>query len=120
MLSPEAAQTLFTRALGEFAPEWESIVPVTEITNRDPENWLSGIGTFGTTLRHRTSGAIKVLGRRNGGAAGASYHRGISHLVLQAYSERNTDPMSRYLEEVGIASPPLKAGGRKLGSFRAG
>lgn len=119
MLSALEAQTLFSRALSEFAHEWESIVPVTEVTIRDPDNWLSGIGTFGTTLRNRSTGAIKVLGRRNGGAAGATYHRGISHLVLQAYGERNTDPVCRYLEELGIAPTALR-GPRRVGTFRAG
>ena len=120
MLSPEEAQSLFARALAEFAPEWQIIVPVTEVTTRDPDHWASGIWTFGATLRHRSSGAVKVLGRRNGGAAGANYHRGVSHLVLQAYAERNIDPMSRYLDELGIALSALRAPERNLVSFRAG
>lgn len=119
MLSPAEAQGLFAQALAEFAPEWESLVPVAEITARDPNNWLSGMGTFGATLRQRTTGAIKVLGRRHGGAAGASYHRGISRLVLQAYAERNTDPICRYLEELGITIPPTTAA-RRFTAPRAG
>jgi hypothetical protein len=117
MLSPENAEGLFSRALSEFSADWEIIVPMSEVASRDPDGWLSGIWTFGTTLRHRTTGAIKVLGRRHGGAAGASYHRGISHLVLQAYGERNIDPVCRYLEEVGLSS--FKAPPRPLTSFRA-
>jgi len=56
-----------------------------------------------------------VLGRRTGPQP-AGYHRGISHLVLQAYSDRNTDPVRRYLEEVGIG----KASNGRKPAFRAG
>ena len=56
-----------------------------------------------------------MLGRR-AGPEPATYHRGISHLVLKAYSDRNTDPVRRYLEEVGLARE--SSGGRPM--FRAG
>jgi hypothetical protein len=103
MLPQPEAQRLFDHALAEFAPDWEAIVDVKPITIRDRDAWLSGIGTFGVTLRHRPSGAIKVLGRRSGDVQAATYHRGISFLVLQAYGERNTDPIRRYMEEIGLA-----------------
>src|SRR2546425_8336243 len=119
MLSPQSAQGLFTRALAEFAPDWELMVPVSEVSGRDPASWPSGNWTFGATLRHRTTGSIKVLGRRHGGAAGATYHRGLSHLVLQAYGDRNTDPMCRYVEELGIVPSSLQAPQRRLTDFRA-
>ena len=104
MLTRDEAHGLLRRVLAEFAPDWESRGSVTEVTTRDPQHWLSGIGTFGVMLQHRGSGAMKVLGRRAASGAGVSYHRGISFLVLQAYGERNTDPVRRYLEEIGITS----------------
>lgn len=105
MLNRDEAHGLLKRALVEFAPEWDSMGPVSEVTSQDPDNWLSGIGTFGVMLQHRRSGTVKVLGRRTGPASAASvtYHRGISFLVLQAYGDRNTDPVRRYLGEIGVA-----------------
>lgn len=104
MLPRDEAQGLFGRALTEFSPDWDPVGQLTEVTTRDPEHWLSGIGTFGIMLQHRSTGALKVLGRRAGAGPGATYHRGISFLVLEAYSQRNTDPIRRYLEEIGLAS----------------
>lgn len=104
MLARQDAQQLFLRVLSEFAPEWDMDGELAEVTIRDADHWLSGIGTFGVTLRHRKTGAIKVLGRRGGLGANATYHRGISFLVLEAYADRNTDPIRRYLQEVGVAS----------------
>jgi hypothetical protein len=104
MLSRDEAHGLLQQALAEFAPDWESMGAVTEVTTRDPQHWLSGIGTFGVMLQHRGSGAVKVLGRRAGDGSSVSYHRGISFLVLQAYNERNLDPLQRYLDEIGVAS----------------
>jgi hypothetical protein len=113
MLSREEAENLFHRVLAEFAPDWGSMGPLSEVTTRDPQHWLSGIGTFGAMIQHRGTGAVKVLGRRAGAGPGVSYHRGVSFLVLQAYSERNTDPIRRYLEEIGVAAP-----GRSLSALR--
>lgn len=115
MLAREDAQRLFLRVLSEFAPEWELVGDVGEVTIRDPEHWLSGIGTFGVTVRHRRTGALKVLGRRAGLGTEVSYHRGISFLVLEAYADRNTDPIRRYLQEVGVA--PLQP--HPLSAFKA-
>jgi len=115
VLSREDAQRFLLGALGEFAPDWEPVGDVTEVTAQDPNAWLSGVGTFGVILRHRSTQEVKVLGRRSGPQP-ASYHRGISQFVLTAYSDRNTDPVRRYLEEVGIARP---SGGRRP-AFRAG
>lgn len=102
MLPREEARRLFALALSEFAPEWEVVGEMAEVTIRDSNHWLSGAGTFAATLRHRASGAAKMLGRRAGGEAGCAYHRGVSFLVLEAYAERNTDPVRRYLEEIGV------------------
>jgi len=115
MLTRDNAQRFLIGALAEFAPDWEPISDMSELTGQDPDVWLSGVGTFGVILRHRSTNALKVLGRR-AGPEPATYHRGISHLVLQAYSDRNTDPVRRYLEEVGLARE--SSGGRPM--FRAG
>lgn len=114
MLQRDQAHTLLEAALREFAADWDVIGECVEVTLRNPDHWLSGIGTFGCTLRHRGSGALKVLGRRAGDEPGAAYYRGLSFLVLEAYAERNTDPIRRFLDEVGIlATPP-----RPLAQFR--
>lgn len=112
MLPRQDAQELFHRALAEFAPGWEPVGELTEVTTRDPEHWLSGIGTFGVMLQHRDTGILKVLGRRAGAGPGATYHRGISFLVLEAYGQRNTDPIRRYLEETGLTRRPSDASRR--------
>lgn len=112
MLSRDEAQEIFRRVLTEFAPEWEPIGPLTEVTTRDPHHWLSGIGTFGVMLQHRGTGAIKSLGRREGAGPGVTYHRGVSFVVLEAYGERNTDPIRRYLEEIGVAQRPARSSAR--------
>jgi hypothetical protein len=104
VLSHDEAQRLLTLALREMAPDWELAGHCTELAIHDPNVWPSGVGTFGVTLRHRSSGALKVLGRRAGPEPNASFHRGVSFLVLEAYAARNVDPMRRYLEEIGLIS----------------
>jgi hypothetical protein len=119
MLLREDAEQLLAMALKEFAPDWEIVDPVTEVTIRDQDHWLSGIGTYGTTLRNRHTSAVKVLGRR-GGDDPANHHRGVSYLVLEAYGDRNTDPIWRYFQEVCVAEcqkGPRRAGLR-LGAGR--
>jgi hypothetical protein len=103
MLSRHDADRMFRSILGEFAPDWHPVGEITEVTVRDPEHWLSGNGTFAVMLQHRASGGLKVLGRRAGAGPGATYHRGISFAVLQAYGDRNMDPVRRYLDEIGLA-----------------
>jgi hypothetical protein len=102
MISREDARRLFRLALEDFAPPWEISVDLTEVTIRDPYHWLSGIGTFGATLRHPVRGTLKVLGRRRGPEQGATFHRGISGLVLEAYLEGSPDPLWRYLREIEV------------------
>jgi hypothetical protein len=106
MISREEARRAFGLALETFAKPWTLAADLTEVTIRDPGHWLSGIHTFRTTLRHPTTGALKVLGRRNGTPADATYHRGVSGLVLQAYLEGAADPIRRYLEEIEVISAP--------------
>jgi hypothetical protein len=96
---------LFERAVAEFAPGWMVTDGLHELSVRDPDHWLSGSGSFGATLRHRLSGALKVLGHRHGPVPGVECFRGVSYRVLDAYRERTTDPMLRFLQEIGVAAP---------------
>jgi hypothetical protein len=112
MITREEARRLFRLALETFAPGWEIVADLTEVTLREPQHWLSGIGTFGATVRDRATGAVKVLGRRHGPEPNATFHRGISRLVIEAYGEGTHDPIHRYLHEIGVAAvEPLPRGG---------
>jgi hypothetical protein len=103
MIGRDDARRLLQLALDEFAPRWEIAADPVEVTIRDPHHWLSGIGTFGATLRDRTTGSVRVLGRRTGPEVGAAFHRGISGMVLEAFLEGSADPIQRYLREIGVA-----------------
>jgi hypothetical protein len=105
MLLPEQVQRLFQLALVEFAPDWEIAGVSAELSLHDPEHWVSGLGTFGLILRNRAKGGIKVLGWRTGEIPRATYHRGVSYRVLEAYADRITDPVRRYFEEIGFTVP---------------
>lgn len=102
MLVREQAQKLFESALAEFARDWQIAGACIELSLHDPEHWASGLGTFGLVLRNRKTGAAKILGWRNGEFRNATYHRGISYRVLEAYADRIIDPIRRYFDEVGI------------------
>ena len=122
MISRDDARRLLQRALEEFAPQWELCSDPRQVTIQDPHHWLSGIGTFGVTLRERATGTMKVLGRRGGPEAGATFHRGISGLVLEAYGDGSRDPIRRYLQEIGAAEtsfPPGRPAKSALRSFTA-
>ncbi len=106
MLLPEQVLRLFQLALVEFAPDWEIAGESAELSLHNPEHWVSGLGTFGLILRSRGTGRVKVLGWRTGEIKNASYHRGISYRVLEAYADRITDPIRRYFEEIGIVTAP--------------
>lgn len=105
MLLPEQVQRLFELALAEFAPDWEIAGVCDELSLHNPEHWVSGIGTFGLALRHRKTRAARILGWRAGEFLNATYHRGISYRVLEAYADRITDPIRRYFEEIGLILP---------------
>ena len=105
MLLPAQAQRLVQLALVEFAPDWEIAGVCAELSLHNPEHWVSGLGTFGLILRSRGADGIKVLGWRTGEIPDATYYRGISYRVLEAYADRITDPIRRYFEEVGIVAP---------------
>ncbi len=104
MVSCHDADRMVRCVLDEFAPDWHLVGAVTAVTVHDPEHWLSGNGTFGVMLQHRGNGRLKVLGRRAGAGPDATYHRGISFVVLEAYAQRNMDPIRRYLDEIGLAT----------------
>lgn len=109
MLAPSQAQVLFERALVELAPDWSVTAPCEELALHHPDHWPSGIGTFGFTLHHRAAEPAKVLGRRSGGGSGATYHRGVSYRVLEAYADGVRDPIRRYLEEIGALTEPRRS-----------
>lgn len=98
-------QRLLEAALREFGPDWEVASECSPINAGDPNHWPSGTRSFQVTLRHRATGARKILGRRTAGDAAARCHRGLAQLVISAYGERNTDPIRRYFGEIGIAAP---------------
>ena len=106
MLLPEQVQRLFQLALVEFAPDWEIAGQSAELSLHSPEHWVSGIGTFGLILRSRGTGTVKVLGWRTGKIKNATYHRGVSYRVLEAYADRITDPIRRYFEEIAVTASP--------------
>jgi hypothetical protein len=118
MISRDEARRLLQLALDEFAPQWKISADPIEMTIRDPHHWLSGIGTFGVTLRDRATGATKVLGRRSGPEAAATFHRGLSGLVLEAYGDGSRDPIRRYLQEIGVAEATVASRLFALGSAR--
>ena len=102
MISRDEARRILQLALEEFAPQWEICADPSPVTIQDPHHWLSGIGTFGVTLRERATGTMKILGRRSGPEERATFHRGISGLVLEAYGDGSSDPIRRYLQEIGV------------------
>jgi len=118
MISRVEVRRLLQEALEEFAPRWEISADPIEMTIRDPYHWLSGIGTFGVTLRDRATGATKVLGRRSGPEKTATFHRGLSALVLEAYCDGSRDPIVRYLQEIGIADANVMTRPLALASSR--
>src|SRR5262249_15608889 len=109
MLLPEQVQRLVELALAEFAPEWQGTGPCSEVSLHKPDHWGSGPGAFGPILRNRQNRSAKVLGWRPGDFRGATYHRGISYRVLEAYADRITDPIRRYFEEIGLLMPGRSA-----------
>ncbi len=109
MLAGNQSQRLIELGLAEFAPDWEVVGPCVELSVSEPNDWLSGAGSYGVTLRHRRTGALKVVGRRRGEWPDAGYHRGLSFRVLDAYAERNIDPMLRFFQEIGVADRSTSA-----------
>src|SRR6266849_1837251 len=105
MLLPEQVQRLVELALAEFAPEWQVTGLCSELSLHNPDHWVSVLWTFVLILRNRQSKNAKVLGWHSGDFRSATYHRGISYRVLEAYADRITDPIRRYFEEIGLLMP---------------
>jgi hypothetical protein len=103
-----AVRRLLEAALREFSPDWEIVGECSQVDLTDSTQWPSSSRSVQVALRHQATGAQKVLGRRTGGHAAASCHRGLAYLVLEAYGARNTDPIRRYFAEIGIAPPTSK------------
>lgn len=102
---PLDIRRLLEAALHEFSPDWEVVGEYSRVDLGDPNQWPSSSRSFHVVLRHRATGAQKVLGRRTAGDTAAACHRGLAYLVLEAYGVRNTDPIRRYFAEIGIAAP---------------
>src|SRR5262249_60763373 len=92
MLLPEQVQRLVELALAEFAPEWQVTGLCSELNPHNPDHWGSGLGTFGLVLRNRKTRIAKGLRWRTGDFRSASYHRGISYPVLEAYAGPHNGP----------------------------
>jgi hypothetical protein len=111
------SRRLLEAAVHEFSAEWEVVGECSPVDLSDTSQWPSSSRSFQVTLRHRTTGAQKVLGRRTVADAAASCHRGLAYLVLQAYAERNTDPIRRYFDEIGLAAPAARQDGPPSGPW---
>lgn len=111
------SQRLLEAAVREFSADWEVVGECAPVVLSDASQWPSSARSFQATLRHRTTGAQKVLGRRTAADAAVSCHRGLAYLVLQAYAERNTDPIRRYFDEIGIATPNAREDGPPSGPW---
>src|SRR5262245_34963921 len=107
MQLPEHVQRLVELAPAEIAPEWQVTGLCAELSLHNPDHWVSGLGTFGLILRNRNSRSAKVLGWRSGDYRSATYHRGISYRVLEAYADRITEPIRRYFEVIGLVMQEL-------------
>ena len=102
------SRRLLEAAVREFSAEWEVVGDCSPVNLTDANQWPSSSRSFRVTLRHRTTGAQKVLGQRTVADTSASCHRGLAYLVLRAYAERNTDPIRRYFDEIGISTPSAR------------
>jgi hypothetical protein len=111
------SRRLLEAAVREFGGDWEVVGECSPVDLSDVSQWPSSARSFQVTLRHRTTGAQKVLGRRTVADAAASCHRGLAYLVLQAYAERNTDPIRRYFDEIGLAAPAPRQDGPPSGPW---
>ena len=111
------SRRLLEAAVREFSAEWEVVGDCSPVNLTDANQWPSSSRSFRVTLRHRTTGAQKVLGQRTVADAAASCHRGLAYLVLRAYAERNTDPIRRYFDEIGISTPSARQDGPPSGPW---
>ena len=106
MLAQADFERALALALGEFAPAWEIVGGCAPIDPLDPTHWGTGSRSFQVTLRHRVTGHLKVLGRRVAHEPNESLHPAVALSPIGAYRHGNTEPIRRYLEEIGVASTP--------------
>ena len=104
MLSQADLQIALAFALREFGTPWKIVSDCSPVDPLDPNHWASGAHSFQVTLRHRVTGQLKALGRRIPDDAAASPHRGLALSLVEAYGQGNSDPLRRYLEEVGVVA----------------
>jgi hypothetical protein len=104
MLAQADFERALAFALGEFAPAWEIVGDCAPVDPADPRHWGSGSRSFQVTLRHRVTGHLKVLGRRVADEPNASLHPAVALSPIGAYRHGNTEPIRRYLEEIGVAA----------------
>jgi hypothetical protein len=112
MLAQADFARALTLALREFAPAWEIVGDCAPVDPVDPSHWGSGSWSFQVTLRHRVTGHLKILGRRVAYEPNASLHPAVALSPIGAYRHGNTEPIRRYLEEIGVAA--TTAGGAPL------
>lgn len=106
MLAQADFQRALALALGEFAPAWTIVGECSPVDRFDASHWGSGPQSFQVTLRHRVTGHLKVLGRRGSYEPSASVHPAVALSLIGAYRHGNSEPIRRYLEEVGVAAAP--------------
>jgi hypothetical protein len=104
MLAQADFERALAFALGEFAPAWEIVGDCAPVDPVDPSHWGSGSRSFQVTLRHRVTGRRKVLGRRAADEPNASFHPAVALSPIGAYRHGDTEPIRRYLEEIGVAA----------------
>jgi hypothetical protein len=104
MLAQADFERALAFALGEFAPAWEIVGDCAPVDPVDPSHWGSGSRSFQVTLRHRVTGRLKVLGRRAADDPNASFHPAVALSPIGAYRHGDTEPIRRYLEEIGVAA----------------
>ena len=104
MLAQADLLNALAQALGEFGPAWKIVSECSAVNPLDPNHWAVGSQSFHVNIRHRVTGRLKVLGRRVADEPTASLHRAVAHSLVDAYVHGNSDPIRRYLEDIGVAA----------------
>ena len=104
MLAQADFQRALALALGELAPAWTIVGECSAVDRLDANHWGSGPHSFQVTLRHRVTGDLKALGRRVSYEPTASVHPAVALSLIGAYRHGNSEPLRRYLEEIGVAA----------------
>jgi len=104
MLAQADLQNALAQALGEFGPAWKIVSECSPVNPLDPSHWAVGSQSFHVNIRHRVTGRLKVLGRRVADEPSASLHRAVAFSLVDSYVHGNSDPIRRYLEDIGVAT----------------